>query len=173
MGTLPNPQPLNTEFCLECGEFVTPDSFNESTGWCNSCSSKLGYGHVAPSCANCGQLTDYGKLCSRCRYIGWLERNADAIETVMATQMVSAGVAKKIVEKSNRPICQSCGMPIKGGQKGRHFFCKKNPECIKGHTSYEYHLRNKPQAVALELAITASRIFKLTANISQNRKFPK
>ena len=153
------------EFCTECGEFV--ERLDEYSGWCDSCSVKSGA--IAPSCPSCKEPTAAGKLCSRCKYNSWLLPNADAIEVVMATEIVSARVAKRIVQASNRPICNSCRQPIKGGQKGRHFFCTKNPECIKAHYAYAYHIRIKPHNEALSLAVTASVIYKLTANIYSNR----
>lgn len=152
----------NEEFCTECGEFVS--ELNTVTGWCDPCSVKSGW--VTPSCPGCGRESSNGQFCSRCYYIKWLERNADAIETVMAVRVVSVRVAKKIVEADNRPICQSCHDPINRGQKGRHFFCTKKPECVKAHNAYSYHIRHKPHREALELAVTASLIYKLTANIS-------
>lgn len=167
MVAAPNPQ-HELEFCTECGDFV--ESLNSLTGWCNECSRQMGY--IAPSCASCGAElanSNNGKLCSHCKYVGWLERNADAIERVMAVQGVHVRIAIKIVRASNRPTCQSCGQPIIGGQRGRHSFCKKNPECIKGHNVFEYHLRSKPREEALNLAITASRIFKLTAAIADSK----
>lgn len=162
MGT-PESQLDESEFCTECGNFVV--ELNEATGWCFDCSKELGY--IVPSCPHCGEESINGKLCSRCKYVRWLERNADAIESVMAIQCVTASAAKRIVRESNRPICNSCGNPIKGGQKDKHYFCRKNPECVKAHTAYSYHIRNKPHDEALQLAITASLIYKLTANITK------
>lgn len=150
------------EFCSECGNFV--ESLDSYSGWCNDCTVKNGY-VIALSCPLCNRPSTDGKICSRCKYESWLERNANGIELIMAVEMVSVRIAKHKVSAQNRPLCQSCHKPIKGGQKGRHFFCTKNPECVKGHTTYEYHSRNKPQREALELAITASLIYKLTANI--------
>lgn len=161
MGTFP-PNEQELEFCSECGNFV--DVLHDGTGWCYECSRKLGY--LTPSCPSCEKETSDGKLCSRCKYESWLERNADSIELIMVVQDVTVRTAKRLVAAQNRPICQSCHEPIKGGQKGRHFFCKRNPECAKGHRVYEYHLRTKPQSEALALAVTASMIYKLTANIS-------
>lgn len=168
MGTSePNPPfyeaPL--EYCSECSNLV--ESLNDTSGWCDDCTRKNGYESlITPLCPSCNSPNSDGKLCSRCKYESWLQRNANAIELVMVVQVVSVRVAKKVVLEQNRPICQSCGNKIKGGQKDRHFFCTKNPECRKGHTVYEYNLRNKPQREALELAITASRIYKLTSLIS-------
>lgn len=159
------PHQDDLEFCTECCDFV--ESLNEHTGWCNSCSERLGY--VAPSCPSCGNPTISGKLCSHCKYVKWLDQNADAIERVMATEGIRIRAAIRIVRVSNRPICQSCGQPIKGGQRGRHHFCTKNPECVKGHNVFEYHLRTKSREEALELAITAARIFKLTTAIQKPR----
>lgn len=153
------------EFCTECGNFV--ESLNEWTGWCYSCSVKNG--EIAPSCPKCNESNLDGKLCSKCKYVLWLERNANAIEEIIAIQYTSVRVAKKVVSNSNRPICLSCGQPIKGGQKGRHYFCRKRPECIKAHNAYSYHTRNKPHEEAIALAITASLIYKLTTNIKPLR----
>lgn len=161
MGTS-NLQP--DEYCSECCNFVAV--LNPSTGWCDECTRKNGYEYlITLSCPNCGRENSDGKICSRCKYELWLGRNADSIELVMAVKVISYRAAERVVLIKNRPICQSCGKPIKGGQKGRHFFCTKNPECVKGHNTYEYHLRTKPQSEALTLAITAARIFKLTMDI--------
>lgn len=162
---LPNEQ----EFCTECGYFV--NELNDETGWCNDCSKELGY-VVAPSvCPRCGEPSLRGlSTCGRCKYSTWLERNADEIERVMATQVVTVRVAKRVVQQQNRPICNSCQQPIKGGQKGRHYFCRVKPECIRGSNVYERNLKTKPQAEALELAITASLIFKLTASIGHSNR---
>lgn len=161
MGT-PRISNSDLEFCAECGGLVA--RLNEQTGWCDDCSKELGY--ITPSCPSCGVENETGKLCSRCKYEFWLERNADAIERVMAIQSVSVRVARRVVQADNRPKCKSCGHPIKGGTKGRSLFCTKRPECVKAHNTYTYHRRSKSQSEALELAITASIIYKLTANIS-------
>lgn len=153
-----------SEFCSECGEFV--NELNEKTGWCNDCSRELGYEVTPSGCPRCGEPSLNGlQTCGRCKYELWLERNADEIERVMATNLVSVRAAKRIVRASNRPICNSCGDPIRGGTKGRHFFCKTKPECVRAHNVYSYHIRHKPHSEALELAVTASVIHKLTANI--------
>lgn len=154
------------EFCSECCQEV--DELNEFTGWCNPCSVRLGW--IAPSCPNCGQPNKDGKQCSRCKYLQWLERNADEIERIMAVDMVTIRVAIRRVRVVNRPICHSCGNPIKGGTKGRHYFCKKHPECVKAHIAYSYHIRNKPHNEALQIAVTASVIYKLTANITNRNR---
>lgn len=125
----------------------------EETGWCYPCSG------VAPPvyCEGCGnelQPNDH-TYCSRCKYLRWLERNADEIERVMAIAGVSSGKAKQLVRSSNRPKCLCCGNPIKGGQKGKNFFCRKTKACRTGHNSYHYH-RTKGDKDALQRAVIAA-----------------
>jgi hypothetical protein len=163
------PQTNTKLFCSECGDFF--DKLDELTGWCEKCSIAAGY--LAPSCPICHEPTINGKPCSKCRYAAWLLRNGDAIDRAIAEHGLSPRNAKKIVEAANRPICKSCGKPIKGGQKGRHNFCMKNPECVKAHNAYTYHIKTKPPEEALALAITASVIYKLTANISTFKLKPQ
>lgn len=152
------------EFCIECSNLV--EELNEFTGWCNEC-TKL----VMPTCPNCGRPSIGNKLCSHCKYILWLTKYADDIERAMATQGIGFSVrkARRIIAEATRPKCYSCGNPIKGGSPGKHFFCTKNPECVKAHNVYEYQHRTKPHGEALILAVTASTIYKLTANISNRR----
>lgn len=136
------------EFCPSCGKFATLD---DVTGWCFPCS-----GRASPQyCERCGKETE-GKLCDSCKYMRWLERNADKIEAVMVSLQVSAGKAKKIVRSENRPICLCCGNPIKGGQSGKNYFCRKTKACRKGHNSYHYY-RTRGFSDALQRGMVAAQ----------------
>jgi hypothetical protein len=85
----------------------------------------------------------------------WLERNANKIEQIMATFELSAGKAKRAVRANNRPICLCCGNPIKGGQRGKHYFCRKTKACRTGHNSYHYY-KTRGYKDALERAMVAA-----------------
>jgi hypothetical protein len=152
------------EFCPNCGAFVP--YLHEETGFCYSCSG------IEPTrrCSGCNNILgdDHeGNECWRCKYRRWLERNADNIERVMVTNGVKASKAKRIVLASNRPICLSCREPIKGGQIGKHFFCRTNKICRKASTTYRYHrTKNKSHDEAIKKAIEAAYIIKLTGGIN-------
>jgi ribosomal protein L34E len=93
-----------------------------------------------------------------------METNADEIERYMVVFCVTATIAKRQVRDNNRPLCHSCGNPIKGGTKGRHFFCKKTAHCVKAHNSYNFHRRiqNRSHEESIQRAVVASQILKLT-----------
>lgn len=146
------------EVCSNCGEFVS--SLNDKTGWCDSCSG-------VTKCVTCGCPTD-SKRCGRCKYLYWLEQNADEIERVMATFGVKASKAKKVVIARNRPICLCCHKPIHRGMKNRDLFCSTKPECIKASTAYNYHknIQHRSHAESLIRALTAGEIERLTNQIT-------
>lgn len=141
------------EFCPSCGRFVA--LIYEETGWCHSCS-----GMTPPTpCEKCGDILEdpKSKLCNSCKYMLWLERNANKIERIMVSLGLSAGKAKKVVRSSNRPICACCGNPIKGGQSGKNNFCKKTRACRTGHNSYHYYRsRGYDHITSLNRAIVAA-----------------
>lgn len=150
------------EFCSECGSEV--DALNELTGWCDPCSG------ITPPirCNRCSRPNDNPghKYCFACRYIRWLEHHADDIELIMATDEISAAKARRLVHSrsTNAPHCLCCGNRIKGGQYGKHFFCKKNRECVKAHHAYRYHRRtlNRTHEQAVEQALIAAFVSKIT-----------
>lgn len=150
---------LHSEVCPSCGEFV--DSLYEVTGWCDSCSG------VAP-CPRCGNKQEIAKgankTCGSCKYDKWLEANADELERLLCKGLSKRQAIFNIRDR-NRPICQSCGNPIKGGTKGRHFFCKKTPACLRANNSYHHyrHYRKFSHEVSLAKAKTAAEIVRLTA----------
>lgn len=154
----------NDELCPNCGEFVP--YLHEETGFCYSCSGI----EPARRCLVCNDIlgdNSDSNECSRCKYIGWLERNADTIERVMATNRVKASKAKRLVLQSNRPICLICKNPIKGGQLGKHFFCRTTALCRRGSNVYRYHrTKNRPHEEAVKKAIEAAYILKLTGGIN-------
>lgn len=160
MGT---PQYSDEELCPSCGEFV--DRLNDDTGWCDLCSG------ITPSthCKRCNQpLGANNGLCNECKYIVWLEQNADAIDRTMANYCVSAAQAKKIVLAENRPVCLCCNNPIKGGTKNRHFFCTKTAKCRKAQNAYRYYryTKNLPQQEAVKKALYNAAVFTLIDGIS-------
>jgi hypothetical protein len=99
----------------------------------------------------------------------WLERNGDKIEQVMATFELSAGKAKKLVRTNNRPVCLCCGKPIKGGQKGKNYFCRKTKACKTGHNSYHYY-KTRGYADALERAMVAAHKERLIHEAAKARE---
>ena len=149
--------------CPSCGKWALID---EMTGWCFPCNGK------APpvKCERCGNALAYGiyKYCSSCRYMRWLEQNADEIERVIVSVEVSAGRAKQIVRANIRPRCLCCRKPIKGGVKDKNYFCRKTPACRTGHNSYHYHRTTKHRSKdeALRLALIASVEAKLISEIT-------
>ncbi len=152
------PQYIDEALCPSCGQFV--DRLNDYTGWCDPCSG------ITPSthCRNCGQpLGANNGLCNSCKYLVWLETNADAIDSTMAKYFVSAAQAKRIVLQQNRPICRSCLTPIKGGTKDRHIFCTKTAKCRKAQNAYRYYYNYKrlPQDEAIRKALESATIFTL------------
>jgi len=148
------------ELCPSCGKWAL---MHEVTGWCFECSG------IAPPCycERCGKRT-INRYCNSCRYMLWLERNADEIERVMCSVGISAGRAKLIVRAENRPKCLCCRRPIKGGERGKNYFCRKTPACKTGHNSYHYHrtTRRRSRDEALRLALIAAVEAKLVASVS-------
>lgn len=152
------------ELCPSCGDFV--EKLNDETGWCDPCSG------ITPSthCRRCNQpLGANNGLCNQCKYILWLEKNADAIERVMVQYCVSSAQAKKIVLEQNRPLCLCCLNPIKGGTKGRHFFCTKTAKCRKAQNAYRYYKFRKgwSHEDALERALYVATEFTLIVSITR------
>lgn len=147
------------EICPNCGDLALLD---EVTGWCPRCAN----GGTNPlSCLRCGtKLNDVlYKFCSSCRYMRWLEQNADEIERTMAAVVVSAGKAKELVRADNRPKCLCCDRPIKGGQRGKNYFCSRTKACRTGQNSYHYY-RNRGDRKALEKALVSATRERLIAN---------
>lgn len=57
----------------------------------------------------------------------------------------------------NRPICICCDKKIKGGKKGRHYFCREVQECRTEERYYRY-LREKGVSKQDAIAKTMERI---------------
>jgi hypothetical protein len=131
------------ECCPNCGEFV--DALNDETGWCDSCSG------VVPAQPSW--------------YVLWLERNADEIERVMVIHCCSAGKAKQIVAVTNRPMCLCCKNPIKRGNTSRDLFCSATPECKRAQSTFRRLHRRLPRDLAIEGALVAAQILRLTLAI--------
>ena len=51
-------------------------------------------------------------------------------------------MAVGLVGKQSLPVCLSCGYKIKGGTKGRHFFCRKTQQCKQAATKFK-HLKER------------------------------
>lgn len=51
-------------------------------------------------------------------------------------------MAVGLVSKQNLPICLSCGYKIRGGTKGRHFFCRKTRRCKSAAFKFN-HLKER------------------------------
>lgn len=161
--------PLNSdeEYCPSCGEFVA--QLVDETGWCFECSGiEYGFDSLkANDCARCGsELNDHttGRYCVRCKRIIWLEKNSDAVEIVMIERQLTFFQAKDVVKALNRPICRVCENPIKGGQKGIHFFCTKTPACRRAHNAYRrnVYVKSQPRDVALREATITGKIELIT-----------
>jgi hypothetical protein len=156
-----------TDICPNCGKW---EVLVEVTGWCASCSR----GVLPPSCSRCGKPCEEENrsLCYSCKYMVWLETNADRIELTMMELLVDASTAKKLVRESNRPICLCCDEPIKGGKSGKNFFCKKTKPCKTGHNSYHYYkTRGYPDALNRALlAAQRERLIEIAARKTINDK---
>jgi hypothetical protein len=152
------------ELCPNCGEFVP--YLYEDTGFCYPCSG------IEPTrrCSICNDILPdehEHQECNRCRLETWLNKNANKIERIMVQENISAWKARWVVVESNRPFCLSCGNRIKGGQLGRHFFCRTNRVCKKASNVYQYHReKNKSHEDAVKKAIEAAYIIKLTGGIN-------
>lgn len=120
------------EFCPNCGNDVEElDSF---TGWCSECTPT----EATP------------------RRIAWLEKNADKIEDRMM-QGLTVAQAISVVREDNRPTCLCCGDPIYHGTAGRHFFCKKRPECRKARRRYKYLVYDKGMSKSAALNVVLDK----------------
>jgi len=164
MGQLQPQYNEDIEVCPNCGDLV--DVLNDTTGWCDSCSG------VTPSnsCIRCGQEIGSGIRCSRCKYLFWLDCNADQIERLMATDGIKASKAKRLVIEQNRPKCLSCGEPIHRGMKDRDLFCNTKPECRRAGNAYDYHKnrQRRPHNESVQRALVAAEIVRLTIATLKN-----
>jgi len=132
---------IENEFCPSCGSFV--DRIVAETGWCVVCS-----GDTQAVCIGCNDLfvkdQPHRKLCPWCREERWLLRHADEIERYLADGF-SIHYARREIYESNRPVCISCGNPIKGATNGA-MFCKQTIECRRWRRRYrtvrEQYLRD-------------------------------
>src|SRR5881296_50154 len=115
------------EFCSSCGEWKP---LIEDTGFCLTCSREyIPRLCVCSVCSNTFTSRDEQQryICPRCNREQWLEQNADKIELYMRIGLTYRMAHLKVLS-DNLPICNSCGNKIKGGQRGRHFFCLKTPQ---------------------------------------------
>lgn len=153
------------EVCPNCGDYVI--ELDDATGWCVTCTG----GTLTRYCRVCSQKLNGAyrgnTICSHCKNIEWLTRNGDAIENAMATYGISAGKAKRFVALANRPTCHLCGKPIKGGSKGKSFFCTTTEACAKASGVYQYHRHDarRSHEAALNRAMTAGYTVILTQKV--------
>ena len=138
---------LLDEFCPSCGKYV---SLIEATGFCLNCTK-----HRFPNsaiCINCGKIEPRGQfrtVCNTCQKLQWFSENADKVEQYMRAGLTYSMAITKVLF-DNRPICICCDKKIKGGKKGRHFFCKGTPEC---KTEERYYRYQREKGVSKEEAI--------------------
>lgn len=139
---------VENEICPSCGNW---EQLFPITGFCLKCTRER-YPNSA-ICENCGKIEPRGQfrtLCQECQKIEWFKRNADKIEIYMSIGLTFS-MAFDRVHYENRPVCKSCGYKIKGGTRGRHFFCRTTPKCRSAGFKFK-HLKEKgrTQQEALE-----------------------
>lgn len=148
-----NDHEFGEEFCPSCGNWAP---LIEDTGWCLLCTRRLHPDLMI--CETCDStFNGRGQVrhkCQRCANTDWQARNADRIESYMA-KGYSYDLARLRVEHDNRPLCLACGKRIKGGTRGRHFFCRRSQSCRTAARRYKwlrerYHL-SKAEAIATVL----------------------
>jgi hypothetical protein len=130
---------FDSGFCPSCGSEAV---LNSVSGFCIPC-TKAEWPNKAV-CDNCGRIEARGQfrtICQHCQKEQWLERNADRLEMLMSIGLTFA-MSVGLVSKQNLPICLSCGYKIKGGTKGRHFFCRKTKQCKRAADKY-WRVRRK------------------------------
>ena len=150
---------VQQEVCPNCGHLAT---LQEITGWCPQCT--LAHDPTKTICKSCGGLFSRGKKpstkCWLCRKEEWLTEYADELEKYIA---LGHGIeaAKKLVRRDNRPNCECCGQPIKGGDKDRKF-CKRD-KCQKVARSYKA-LKLTGLSPDVALAIATERVTVILSN---------
>ena len=144
---------LDDSICPNCG--TSPVLLNAVSGFCVPC-TKQRFPNKAV-CDLCGRIEERGQfrsICQSCEYERWLAKNADRIEAYMLVGLTFR-MAVVFIRRSNLPICLSCGYKIKGGTKGRHFFCRTTQQCksagIKYHHYLHRHGKSKEEALSLTL----------------------
>lgn len=136
-------------FCPNCGNWKP---LVEETGFCLACTREQNPDLLV--CENCESTFkadgQFRRFCPRCRTSERLEREANAIEVRLA-QGYSLSVSVEYVKREQTPICLCCGNRIKGGTRGRHFFCRERRKCKTAARRYkwyrEYHLLGKEEAI--------------------------
>jgi hypothetical protein len=136
------------EFCPSCG---TEATLNPVSGFCLSCTKAIWPNKAV--CGTCGRIEERGQfrtICQYCQAERWLALYADKIEIYMATGLTFDMAIVK-VQFDNRPICHCCGNKIKGGIRGRHFFCRKSTQCKSASVKYRnlQKRKNKTREEAL------------------------
>jgi len=149
------------EVCPNCGSYVV--ALSDDTGWCASCTAD--HTGAPTTCRICNRVSANG-LCSRCKELKWLTRYADEVERIMAIHGIKASKARRFVRISNRPICNSCHEPIKGGAQGVDLFCTKTTACIKAGNAYKYHknVKRRSHEESLHRAMTISISVQLVSS---------
>jgi hypothetical protein len=138
-----------TNVCPSCGGYENPIS--NVSGFCIPCTKRLWPNKAV--CDNCGRIEERGQFRTTCQYCQeeeWLKNNADKIEGYMAAGLTVAMAVVK-VQFDNRPICLSCGYKIKGGTRGRHFFCRTSSLCKSAAIKFKHlkERKNLPKDEAL------------------------
>lgn len=107
-----HPNPTPSEFCPNCGNFVS--ALNDETGWCYNCSPDASSGIIS----------------------NWLNTNANHVEHYIA-QGNSVTVSINIVADNLRPICVVCSEEIPHAKRGS-IFCRRHPQCRRFQRRYVY-----------------------------------
>lgn len=136
------------EYCPNCGKAA---KLNAVSGFCINCTKAIWPNKAV--CDTCGRIEERGQFrtkCQSCQTEEWLGQYANKLEAYMAIGLTFSMAVIK-VQYDNRPICLCCGNKIKGGTRGRHFFCRSNPNCrsagIKFHHLIHKYSKSKEQAL--------------------------
>jgi len=144
---------IESDYCPNCGNFV--DELDDASGWCFECA---GTGEIRCIACNGKFHKDqpHRKLCPGCRDERWLGRHANELEDYLSFG-ARLGFAKREVYKRNRPVCISCGDPIKGAADGATF-CKRTIECRRWRRRYRT-LRERYHDQKQALAQVSAEVF--------------
>jgi hypothetical protein len=140
------------DMCPNCGQWLP---LVESTGWCAACT--IAHDPTLNVCP-CGALFPKKaqvSKCWACRKEEWLTKHADKVEHYLALGFTLTA-SLTAVKDDVRPICNSCGNPIRGGKEGTRF-CRQHPDCRNKAEAYTT-LRSKGLSPDVALAIAIGRV---------------
>ena len=123
-------------YCPNCGDWFSFLHFDFEEGWCIECSLDIDH---PPQCIHCGSVLTkhdiHRSTCHICRREAWLELHSDELEFLIVVKGYKKADAFKTLIRLLRPICNSCGKPIKGA-KSDALFCKVNKRCRSAYNKY-------------------------------------